>query len=105
MQQNEKSAQLFDTLLNHLPLQTRMPDKKGIINEVIIEIWEHPCPAYARLREKIKTQPKEILKRRINFPMDEYHEPTDPTKVKIRYDIDSLVRYLKQADNCFTIAG
>ena len=50
-QQTDKSALLLHTLLNRLPLRTCMPDKNNIINEVIREIWEHPCPAYIRLRD------------------------------------------------------
>jgi hypothetical protein len=85
VQQNSRSALLLDTLLNCLPLQTCMPDKENIIDEVIMEIWEHPCPAYAGLRDKIKAKAEEILKWRISIPMDRDNVPTDTTKENIRW--------------------
>lgn len=50
--QNDRSASLLDTILTDLPKYTCLPDKENIINTVIEQIWEHPCPAYARLRKK-----------------------------------------------------
>jgi hypothetical protein len=61
-----------------------MPDKENIINAVIEQIWEHPCPAYARLREKVKHKAEEILKGRITIPLNPIHIPADTTK-KIFY--------------------
>ena len=84
-QQNEGSARLLDTMLNLLPLQTCLPNKKNIIEEVIMEIWGHPCLAYARLRQKIKSQAKEILKWQLSFSMDAKNEPIDTTKENIRW--------------------
>jgi hypothetical protein len=69
-QQNEKSAKLLDTILNRLPLRMCMPDKDNIIDEVIMEIWQHPCSAYTGLREKIKPKAEEILKQQIIIPND-----------------------------------
>jgi hypothetical protein len=85
VQQNDRSAKLLDTMLNRLPLQTCMPDKENIINEVITAIWEHPCPAYARLREKIKTKAEPIFKRSISIEVDRHDEPIDTTKEHIRW--------------------
>jgi hypothetical protein len=85
IQQNDRSAKLLDTMLTYIPKYTCMPDKETIINEVIEEIWEHPCPAYARLREKIKRKAEEILKGRISIPMDTYSIPVDTTKRIIRW--------------------
>ena len=59
-----------------------MPDKENIINEVIEQIWEHPCPAYTRLREKVKSKAEEILKGRISIPIDPIDIPIDTTKRK-----------------------
>ncbi|MEO6454959.1 MAG: hypothetical protein ABIN97_12835, partial [Ginsengibacter sp.] len=85
MQQNDRSAMLLDTMLNRLPLQTCMPDKESIINEIIMEIWEHPCSAYSSLREKIKPKANEILKRRISIPVEPYDIQIDTTKENIRW--------------------
>jgi hypothetical protein len=62
-----------------------MPDKENILNEVIAAIWEHPCPAYAKLREKVKTKAETILKRRISIPIDGHDEPIDTTIENIRW--------------------
>lgn len=85
VQQNDKSAKLLDTMLNRLPLQICMPDKENITNEVITAIWEHPCPAYARLRDKIKPKAEEILKWRISIPLDTPTIPIDTTERIIRW--------------------
>ena len=82
VQQNERSAKLLDTMLTYLPKYTCMPDKENIINEVIEQIWEHPCPAYTRLREKVKSKAEEILKGRISIPIDPIDIPIDTTKRK-----------------------
>ena len=68
VQQNDRSAKLFDTMLTFLPKYTCMPDKENIINAIVEQIWEHPCPAYVRLREKVKHKAEEILKERIRIP-------------------------------------
>ncbi len=82
IQQTDKSAKLLDTMLNRLQLQTCMPDKENIINEVITAIWEHPCSAYTRLREKIRPKAEEILKWQIKFQMEPF---IDTTKSIIRW--------------------
>lgn len=76
VQQNDRSAKLLDTMLTNLPKYTCMPDKENIINAVVEQIWEYPCPAYARLREKVKHKAEEILKGRIRIPLG----PIDTTK-------------------------
>lgn len=80
VQQNDMSAKLLDTMLTYLPKYTCMPDKENIINAVIEEIWEHPCPAYARLREKVKYKAEEILKGHVSIPIDPIDIPVDTTK-------------------------
>lgn len=70
VQQNDRSAKLLDTMLTNLPKYTCMPDQENIINAVIEQIWEHPCPAYARLREKVKQKAEETLKGRISISLD-----------------------------------
>lgn len=85
-QQSNNSAKLLDTMLNRLPLQTCMPDKKTIIDEVIMAIWEHPCSAYASLREKIKPKAEEISKWQITIPVDSsYQIQVDTTQKRIRW--------------------
>jgi hypothetical protein len=80
VQQNDRSAKLLDTMLTYLPKYTCLPDKESIINAVIEQIWEHPCPAYARLREKVKHKAEEISKGRITIPLDPIDIPVDTTK-------------------------
>jgi hypothetical protein len=85
VQQNDRSAQLLDTILYRLPLMPCMPDKENIVNKVILEIWEHPCPAYARLRDKIKIKAEELLKGRISMPIQRPYEPIDIPKKTFRW--------------------
>lgn len=86
VQQSDKSARLLDTMLIYLPKSTCLPDKENIINEVISAIWEHPCPAYAKLREKIKPKAEEIFKWQISIPLDtSYQVPIDTTTREIRW--------------------
>ena len=70
IQQSDKSAKLLDTMLTRLSQQTCMPDRDNITNEVIIQIWDHPCQAYGWLREKIKPKAQEILKGRITVSIN-----------------------------------
>jgi len=90
IQKNDKSAKQLDTMLTYLPKYTCMPDKQNILKEVIMEIWEHPCPAYASLREKIKPKVEEINKRQIGFTLgpieiESSKIPIDTTKENIRW--------------------
>lgn len=85
IQQNDRSANLLDTMIHHLPLQTCMPDKENIINEVVTAIWEHPCSAYTRLREKIRPRAEEILKRQVSIPLDSITPLADSIKKIIRW--------------------
>lgn len=80
VQQNERSAKLLDTMLLHLPKYTCLPDRENIIREIIDQIWKHPCPAYATLREKIKHKAEENLKGRITIHLDPIDIPKDTTK-------------------------
>jgi len=70
VQQTEKSARLLDTMLVNLFKYEGLPDKETILNEVVIAIWQNPCPAYAKLREKIKPKAEELAKMQIRVPMD-----------------------------------
>jgi hypothetical protein len=85
MQQNDKSAQLLDTILHRLPLQTCMPDKEVIVNNLIMEIWEHPCPAYAKLRDSIKGKAEQMLKGQMSIPVEPFEIPVDTTKENIHW--------------------
>lgn len=80
VQQNVKSAKLLDTMLTYLPKYTCMPDKESIINEIIIQIWEHPCSAYTTLREKIRPKAEKLLEGRKSFPLEPIRIPVDTTK-------------------------
>lgn len=84
IQQNERSAKLLDTMLTSLPRFTCMPDKESIINEVIAKIWEHPCPAYAQLREKTRPEAEKILAARTGNDLGPVYIPSDTT-TKIFY--------------------
>jgi hypothetical protein len=73
-------------MLTYLPKYTCLPDKENIINEVITAIWEHPCPAYVRLREKIEPKAEEILKWQVSIPLDtSIRMPVDTTERIIRW--------------------
>jgi hypothetical protein len=80
VQQNDRSAKLLDTMLTYLPKHTYIPDKENIINAVIEQIWEHPCPAYIRLREKIKYKAEEISTGHTSMPLHPIDIPVDTTK-------------------------
>ena len=77
VQQTEKSARLLDTMLTYLPKYEHMPDKETILNVVVTAIWEHPCPAYAKLRDRIKPKAEELAKWQISIPMDTSAMPID----------------------------
>ncbi len=83
VQQNERSAKVFDTILYRLPTLTCMPDVETIQEEVVMKIWENTSPAYARLREKIKPKAETILKGR--FVLTPLDIPTDTTSKVIRW--------------------
>jgi hypothetical protein len=85
VQKSERSAKLLDTMLNRLQLQTCMPQKEYIRDEVITAIWEHPCPAYLRLRQRIKLKAEELLKGQITIPIDRQEEPIDTTVENYRW--------------------
>ncbi|MFL5742928.1 MAG: hypothetical protein ACJ75B_22100 [Flavisolibacter sp.] len=85
VQQNDRSAKLLDTMLMYLPKYACLPDKETIINEVVSAIWEHPCPAYARLREKVKLKAEELSKWQVRIPIDRLKEPNDTTKENYRW--------------------
>ena len=80
VQQNEKSAKLLDTMLTYLPRYTCMPDRENIINNLVTSIWEHPCPAYANLREKIKHKAEKKSKGRKGIAFDTIDIPVVKTK-------------------------
>lgn len=85
VQQNEKSAKLLDTMLTTLPKYTCMPDVDNVVNEVIIQVWDHPCSAYALLREKIRPKAEFFLKRRASVYTGTYSIPVDKTERMIRW--------------------
>jgi hypothetical protein len=80
VQQNGRSAKLLDTMLTYLPKHTCLPDKENIINEVKEQIWQHPCPAYVRLREKVKPKAEKISKERLIISVDSMNIPVDPKR-------------------------
>lgn len=83
IQQNYKSAQLLNTMLNRLSLQTCMPGKENIIDELVMEIWAYPCMEYEPLREKIRPRVTEILGWRLNIPIDTNHIQAGTTEENI----------------------
>lgn len=87
VQQNERSAKLLDTILTTLPKYTCMPYRENIITAVIMAIFEHPCPAYNTLRNKIAPKAKEILKEHISTPLIIDAAPPEqyPIKRKIHW--------------------
>lgn len=85
LQQSNRSAKLLDTMLTYLPMQTCMPDKESIMNEVIEQVWKHPCPAYSQLREKIKTRAQKMLARQVIIHMDPSPTQPDTTKRNLRW--------------------
>jgi hypothetical protein len=85
VQQSDSSAQLFNTVLNRLPGQTSMPDKDNIFDDVIVEIWQHPCPAYLELRKRIKNKALKILKSELTFDLNPSQMPVDTTKKVFRW--------------------
>lgn len=84
-QQTEKSAKLLDTMLTYLSRYQLLPDNETIINELIIAIWEHPCPAYAKLREKIRPKAGELLKGRTSVPVESSPMQIDNTERTFRW--------------------
>lgn len=84
-QENTSSAQLLDSMLKYLPTRTCLPDKARIIDDLISRIWEHPCPAYARLREKVRVRAEELLRGIITIPIDSSFVPTDTAKRQYRW--------------------
>jgi hypothetical protein len=76
MQKSENSAGLLDKMLLYLPGITCLPDKENINKAIILEIWQHPCPAYENLRKKIKNKAERILKSRVTIPLDPMPEDT-----------------------------
>jgi hypothetical protein len=85
VQQTDKSAKLLDSMLIYLAKYTCFPDKETIVNEIITSIWEHPCPAYVKLREKIKPKAEELLKGQISIPLDTYPMTIDTIERTYRW--------------------
>lgn len=85
VQQSDRSAALLDTMLTILPKMGCFPDKESVTNAIITEIWDHPCPAYARLREKIRRRAEELNKNRGILTMIPSTGISDTTKRTIRW--------------------
>jgi hypothetical protein len=83
VQQNDRSAGILETMLIDLAKFSCMPDSKAITNRIVMAIWEHPCPAYAKLREKVKPQ-AEKLKEWTRRPID-WPERPSTTKKNVRW--------------------
>jgi hypothetical protein len=54
--QDERSAEIMEKILQQLPHLQCRPNSGNYEQMLIQSIWEHPCPAYSRLREKIKSK-------------------------------------------------
>lgn len=90
VQQNERSARIFDTMLFRLPRVKDMPGRERITGEVMDAIWQHPCPAYAGLREKIsaKMEAKDAEAKRNGltpFETVPFKHQADTSKEEIRW--------------------
>lgn len=83
IQQSTRSARLLDTMLTGLRQFTCMPGRDEIISAIMMQVWDHPCPAYTALREKIRPRVQQKLKRQIFIEMDTNPLPPDTTKRKI----------------------
>jgi hypothetical protein len=75
--QNERSAIILDTILQTLPRLKCRVNAKNYEQTLVKYIWEHPCPAYSRLREKIKTKIKKYDWQSFRFKVD-----TIPDKIR-----------------------
>lgn len=84
-QQTDRSASLLDSMLTILPQRNEMPDKKAILNELITAIWENPCPAYIRLRERIRPQAEALAKWNISILIDSSEIYKDTTNRGYRW--------------------
>lgn len=83
VQQNERSAALLDSMLISLSKFTWMPDRENIREEVISAIWEHPCAAYAKLRQKNRPKTTENLEPPL--PVQEDSTEVDRTRRTLRW--------------------
>jgi hypothetical protein len=73
-------------MLNRIPLESCLPNKSYIIDEIIRAIWDHPCAAYESLRKKVEPRAKEMHKWEITFPGDSLTtESIDTLKRTIRW--------------------
>lgn len=84
VQQEERSAILLDTMLASIPRFTCWPDKDYLLDELIEAIWDHPCPAYARLRGKIRVRAEAIQKMK-EGPQFPCPPRVDTTPIEIRW--------------------
>lgn len=85
VQETDKSAKLLDTMLARLDLFPCMPDKRSIKDRLLMSIWEHPCPVYATLRQKIKAEAKKASEGYGSIPMDAIPIEGDTTRPTIRW--------------------
>lgn len=84
-QQNERSAALLDSVLTFLPQATCMNGKETTIDQIIWSIWKNPCPAYTRLRERIKIRAKELDRPPLFLDMAEPSRKLEPEEVTYRW--------------------
>lgn len=78
MYQDERSSNILDSIIHRLPRMQSANDIEKIQFALVSAVWEHPCPAYARLREELKSKAKEYLRGTID--VDRYKEVADTTK-------------------------
>lgn len=83
MQQNEQSATILDTIVQRLPRYEYVAGKTDVEGDIVDAVWEHPCPAYTKLREKIKR--KAILRQQHSIPVERFEIPIDTTDENYRW--------------------
>lgn len=84
-QESERSARLLDTMLQLLPTSTRLPNARQVQKDLIMAIWDHPCPAYAQLREKLKPSMKANKAEIVQIEVDGAYIPADAVAGPIKW--------------------
>lgn len=84
-QASNQSAALLDTILQRLPSLTCMPHKEEVKDDLVMQIWEHPSPVYARLKNSVKDKAAQLLKHQLSVPVIRYNETFDSTMENYRW--------------------
>jgi hypothetical protein len=82
---NERSARVLDSILNRKPFINCEADTSYLKSVVRNAIWDHPCPAYVKLRAQVEAKVKEDLKNALEIEPAPSIESTDSSDEKIRW--------------------